>query len=128
MGKSAEEILDKWVRLVNTLDVDSIVDMYSDTAQLLPTFSSKTLSGKEGIRTYFKRFEAHSSVVVSLHPKSLLFREIGDGIYIASGLYCWKIDMDDELLNFEARFSFVLKTNDDSPIHHHHSSQIPRSI
>ncbi len=128
MMLSANDILNKWVTLTNELNVPEITNLYSSDAQLLPTFSSKALVGTEPIRGYFKRFTTHSKVTVTLHPNSITIRKMSDTVNMASGLYCWEIDMDDELLNFEARFSMVIVPGDEHPIKHHHSSQIPRSI
>ncbi len=128
MIESANDILQRWVSLTNKLDVDAITAMYSKDAQLLPTFSSKGLIGNEQIRGYFEKFTNHSSVTVTLHPKSIISRELGDSVSIVSGLYRWEVDMDEELLNFEARFTMIIAPNDKQPIKHHHSSQIPRSI
>ncbi len=128
MIDKAREILNLWVEKVNVLDIDSIEKMYSGDAQLLPTFSSKTLLGQTEIRGYFNKFTTHSSVVVTLHPNSVSVREMSDSVAVVSGLYCWRIDMDGEDLSFEARFTFVITPNSEHPIRHHHSSQIPRSI
>ncbi len=128
MKESANDILQKWVSLTNKLDVDAITAMYSSDAQLLPTFSSKGLIGNTEIRGYFEKFTNHSSVTVTLHPNSIISRELCGTTSIVSGMYRWEVEMDEELLNFEARFSMVITPDDEQPIKHHHSSQIPRSI
>jgi len=128
MWQSANDVLQTWVNLTNKLDVHAITQLYSSDALLLPTFSSKTYHGNSDICNYFQKFTSHSSVTVTLHPNSIAVHDIDNHVSIVSGLYCWEIDMDDELLNFEARFSMVIVPNDEHPIKHHHSSQIPRSI
>jgi hypothetical protein len=126
--KSAQKILEEWIAEINNLDVSRISKLYSEDAQLLPTFSSKPLIGREEISGYFDKFTKHESVTVELHPNSITVRDLSGGVALVSGLYCWNIDMDGERLNFEARFSFLIVAEDEGPIKHHHSSQIPRSI
>jgi len=49
-------------------------------------------------------------------------------IWTMSGIYNWRFIVDGELLNFEARFSYLVDLSKSSPIIHHHSSQIPRML
>ncbi|ANT65428.1 MULTISPECIES: nuclear transport factor 2 family protein [Prosthecochloris] len=128
MAQRPEDILESWVLAVNAGDCDRIMSLYDERAVLIPTFSNRTLSTPEALREYFQKLGSREQLKVWLHRKKLHVQSIGGSIFALSGLYCWEFMVDDELLRFEARFTYVLDTESERPIRHHHSSQIPRML
>ncbi len=128
MQQHPEEILQAWMAAVNTGNVAALTALYDRNAVLIPTFSSRLLKTPEMIEDYFIRLGAREELSVALHEKTVISQSLGDQIYALSGIYCWRFAIDGELLNFEARFNYMLDLKRHSPIVHHHSSQIPRVI
>jgi hypothetical protein len=63
-----------------------------------------------------------------LHENTLRIHELGEGKELVSGIYRFEFKIDREPLVFEARFSLVIDRASPSPILHHHSSQLPRTL
>lgn len=126
--KTPNDVIEQWMQGVNTADVELLLSLYADNAVLIPTFSNRILNTPEKLRDYFERLGAREGLSIVLHDKTLTTDHVHDQIVILSGLYNWRFTVDDELLNFEARFSYVLDMSQNSPIVHHHSSQIPRML
>ena len=126
--KTPEEILKEWMDAVNKVNIEDLLALYSDNAILIPTFSSRLLSKPEKIREYFERLCSREDLSIALHEKTLNVQSIHDGLYAVCGIYCWRFSIDEELLSFEARFSYMLDVASPKPILHHHSSQIPRVL
>jgi len=95
---------------------------------LIPTFSNRVLSTRATIREYFERLCSREELSIALHEKTLIARPIENDTHVLCGIYCWRFAIDGELLSVEARFSYVLDSALPSPIRHHHSSQIPRTL
>lgn len=123
-----QNILDQWMSAVNNGDVESLLALYDQQAVLIPTFSNRLLNTPEKLRGYFEKLGSREDLSVALHEKTVLIQEVQDQIYSISGIYNWRFEVDGELLNFEARFSFVIDLAKPNPILHHHSSQIPRML
>ena len=126
--KSPGEILTEWMQAVNSGDLETVLALYADDAILIPTFSNRLLKTPEAIRTYFSRLCEREELSIALHEKTLTTQCFQEHLYGMCGIYCWRFAVDDELLSFEARFSYVLDLQRERPIVHHHSSQIPRMI
>ena len=47
---------------------------------------------------------------------------------MVNGIYDFQFLMDGTLLTFPSRFTFVIDLEKESPILHHHSSQVPRTL
>jgi hypothetical protein len=123
-----EEILNSWINNVNKGDLEGLLNMYNQNAVLFPTFSNKLNNTPEKIRDYFQNLRERRSLSVSLHEKTISTQLVNDSTYVLSGIYLWKFYVEEELLSFEARFTFVMDTSLTSPIVHHHSSQVPRML
>ena len=129
-----EDLLREWMGLINTDDADraSVLDrlcaLYDPQASLIPTFSNRLLTNPAAIREYFIRLSSREELSIALHEKTLKIHSIKEQIYALSGIYCWRFAIDGELLNFEARFSYMVDLASPTPILHHHSSQIPRML
>jgi hypothetical protein len=128
MTQTPENILKDWLAAVNAGDVERLMALYNENAVLIPTFSNRVLKCPDRIRDYFEKLAAREELSVSVHDKTLIVQPLRDSLYAISGIYCWRFDVDEELLSFEARFSYLLDLTLDRPILHHHSSQIPRTL
>ena len=123
-----EEVLYNWIDAVNQNDVESLVAMYDQESIMTPTFSNKILDTPQKIRQYFEKLVLHEELSNTLHDKTLRIQSINDCIHVLHGIYNFRLKVEGEILNFEARFTFVVDISKSSPIIHHHSSQLPRTI
>lgn len=123
-----EQILRAWLEAVNSRDTGKILSLYDGNAVLIPTFSNRILDTPEKIRGYFEKLAGGGELSVSLHENTLKVQNVSENICTLSGIYLWRLPVEGEVLNFEARFSFVLDLNSHEPVIHHHSSQIPRML
>lgn len=129
MIKNPEQVLEQWMQAINNGDVESLIDLYDSKAILIPTFSNRLLNTPEKLRDYFEKLGSREGLSIELHEKTLMIQELdGQHLFSLSGLYNWRFAVDGELLNFEARFSYVADLSRPCPILHHHSSQIPRTL
>jgi hypothetical protein len=128
MFEQATQILEKWLEAVNAGDFEGVVSLYNEIAVLLPTFSNRRLKTPAEIRSYFDALKSHKNLSVTLHPDTVIVQRPSEALQCIGGLYCWRFDVENELLNFEARFTFVVDLTLGAPILHHHSSQVPRMV
>jgi len=56
----------------------------------------------------------------SLHEKTFACQALGGGVEVASGIYCFHMEIDGEPFSFEARFSYAVSLGLPAPILHHH--------
>lgn len=125
---TAYEILDSWIRAIEKRNLEQVLALYAPTAILIPTFSDTILNSPAKIRRYFERLMGRQSLQISVHGKTLQEQAPSPGISVLSGIYTWKFLVEEELITYEARFSFILDLQAKAPILHHHSSQIPRAV
>jgi hypothetical protein len=125
---SPEDVLKTWMAFVNQGDIEGLVSLYDENAILIPTFSNRQLDAPEKLRKYFENLVHREDLSIALHEKTLAVQAIRNGLYSMCGIYCWRFAVDGELLNFEARFSYILDLALPNPIIHHHTSQIPRTL
>ena len=128
MIKKPKDILEQWMKAVNDNNVESLLSLYDNEAVLIPTFSNRLLNTPEKLRDYFEKLGSREELSIALHEKTLIIQELRNQIYSLSGIYNWRFTVDGELLNFEARFSYLIDLSKSNPILHHHSSQIPRTL
>lgn len=126
--KSPREVLEQWIQAVNGGDVETLLGLYDEGAILIPTFSNRTHNTPAKLREYFERLGSREELSVTLHAKTFVIQDLGNDVFVLSGLYNWRFAVDGELLNFEARFSYAMDLSRSAPILHHHSSQIPRTL
>lgn len=122
------DILNQWMEAVNQADVEKLIALYDKTAILIPTFSNRILNTPEKLRDYFEKLGSREELSIALHEKTLHVQSLNDKFYTLNGFYNWRFKVDGELLNFEARFSYIIDITNSSPIIHHHSSQVPRML
>lgn len=123
-----KDILKKWMDSINTADTEGVLHLYNENAILIPTFSNRVLNNHAKIRDYFERLRTYNELSVALHEKTLSIQRLGGDKFALCGIYCWRFIVEEELLSFEARFSFFADMSLAHPVLHHHSSQIPRVI
>jgi hypothetical protein len=122
------EIIDKWLQAVNQIDIEKLLTLYDKSAVLIPTFSNRLLNTPDKIREYFEKLASREELSITLREKTLMIQEFKNEMFIINGIYNWRFKVDGELLNFEARFTYIIELSRLSPIIHHHSSQVPRML
>ncbi|QKF66199.1 hypothetical protein AVENP_0626 [Arcobacter venerupis] len=128
MIEKPKDVLEQWMQAINDGNVESLLSLYDNDAVLIPTFSNRLLNTADKLKDYFEKLGNREDLSIALHEKTLITQELGNQIYSLSGIYNWRFAVDGELLNFEARFSYVIDLSRPNPILHHHSSQIPRML
>ncbi len=126
--KNAEEVLFQWVSRVCSGSPDDIAALYQESAVLVPTFSPHTVTTPEGVRGYFGLLATREGLGVRLHNKALRKQALSETLFALSGIYSFEFEVDQVLLSFPSRFSFVVDISLERPIIHHHSSQVPRNL
>ena len=126
--KTPRDVLEQWMQAVNDGDIEKLLSLYDSQAVLIPTFSNRLLNTPEKLREYFVKLSSREELCIALHERTLTVQELQNQVFALSGIYNWHFIVDGELLNFEARFSYVINISKPSPILHHHSSQIPRTL
>lgn len=128
MIKNPKDILEQWMQSVNNGNVENLLSLYDKDAVLIPTFSNRLLNTPDKLKNYFEKLGSREELSIALHEKTLIIQNLQNSISILSGIYNWRFGVDGELLNFEARFSYIIDLSKPNPILHHHSSQIPRTL
>jgi hypothetical protein len=124
----ARQTLDTWIEKLRANDLDGIVGMYAPGSILLPTFSPHRIDGETGLREYFSALFTRESLQVELHEASLRVIPMSGTAMTLVGIYSFSFVVDDDRLTFPSRFTFVVDTASGTPILHHHSSQVPRTL
>lgn len=128
MFDKPEQVLQCWLDAINSGKLERAISLYSDDAVLLPTFSNKTLTDSKDKELYFSRLASYKNLSVELHERTLRTQQLSASLYLISGIYCWRLEIEEELLSFEARFTMAMELSSPSPILHQHSSQVPRML
>jgi hypothetical protein len=126
--KNADEVLFQWVSRVCSGNPDDIAALYHESAILVPTFSPHTVMTTEGVRDYFGQLASREGLGVRLHNKALRKQSLSETVHTLSGIYSFEFEVDQVLLSFPSRFTFVMDISLTEPILHHHSSQVPRNL
>lgn len=122
------QTLHAWIQAVNAGDLESILGLYAEDSVLLATFAPRAIRRAEDRRAYFTRLASRPGLRVSLHERTVREQAVGAACEVVSGIYKFEMEIDDEQLVFEARFTMVINPTAARPILHHHSSQIPRTL
>jgi hypothetical protein len=128
MFEKPEQVLQSWLEGINSGELDKPISLYADHAVLLPTFSNKGLIELKDKQGYFAKLAGYEDLSVVLHNRTLHSQHLSSKLYLLSGIYCWRFEIEGEPLNFEARFSMAMDLDKTCPIIHHHSSQVPRML
>ena len=119
-------VLQTWIEKVNAGDLEGVLEMYDDSATLLPTFSPQQAATKAAIRSYFENLASKPALRVKLHPETVNEYCAGEAIECISGNYTFSYEAEGKIQSFASRFTFVINAIKDRPIIHHHSSEIPQ--
>lgn len=122
------DLIERWMQAVNRGDLEALLGLYDPQAVLMPTFSNRLLNTPEKLRDYFEKLATREELSIALHERTLQVQKLPGGLFAMGGIYNWRFLVDGELLNFEARFSYVVDLTRPHPILHHHSSQLPRML
>ena len=114
------EILNRWQKNLNEENLSGVLKLYDLSCILIPTFSSDILTNHEQIKEYFLKVIEIQKGKVEFHPSSIYEEQIGDNMYLISGIYFFNL-MEKEKIT--ARFSFLINPYSENPIMHHHSSR-----
>lgn len=125
---TVQAVLNKWIESIERRDLAQVLALYATDAVLIPTFSDTIRDSHDKIRIYFERVMQRQGLQIALHGKTLREQRLPQSGAILSGIYTWKFLVEEELITYEARFSFVMDLSAAAPILHHHSSQIPRMV
>ena len=117
-----------WADNVNDLNAESLLDLYDKHATLMPTFSPHTVGDRAALISYFDQLFSRDSLSVTLQEDTVCAFHLVDQLDLVFGVYSFAFEVDRTLLNFPARFTFVLDFGRSAPILHHHSSQIPKML
>ena len=123
-----QNLLDEWIKLINTGEIESLLKLYDREAILIPTFSNIILNKPEKLREYFESLAVRKELNVTIHEDTLAIQEIHKQIFSLSGIYKWQFIVDGALNKFEARFTYLVNLSKVSPILHHHSSLMPHEL
>ena len=126
--KNPEEVLFQWVTRVCSGNANEIAALYHESAVLIPTFSPHTVTSPEGIKDYFGQLATRDGLGVRLHNKALRKQSQSDILHTLSGICSFEFEVDQVLLSFPSRFTFVMDISLERPILHPHSSQVPRNL
>jgi hypothetical protein len=118
-------ILNQWTEAINEGRTEDVVSLYSESAVLVSTFSPSPINSHDSIRNYFINLHSRPGAGVRIDEESINEQTIGDCTSILSGMYTFHFEEDGGKIEYEARFTFVIDTDLDRPILHHHSSQRP---
>ncbi len=119
MAEPGVPVMNKWVKAINTHDIDALMSVYSEEALMIPAFSTRIRSNQAEIRAlYLDLFEKNDLEVIPRNVSSI----ITDGVKVDSGQYQlkWKSDGFDD--SNDLRFSMVIA---DGKIVCHHASLEP---
>ena len=117
-----------WADCVNNSRINDLISLYYEGAVLMPTFSPHVVKKKEELKSYFTILSERDGLHVTIHDKALDCLQIEEKAYVVNGIYDFKFSVDDIFQTFPSRFTFVIDFGKKSPILHHHSSQIPRTL
>jgi len=113
-----------WAELLKTKDPKKVAGIYSEDSTFLPTLSSEFKKGQNGAEEYFVHFLKKDPTGEIIEQS---VQELGEGIYLHSGMYNFEVGLSSQRSTVKARFTYAWKKNTDGDwqIIHHHSSLKP---
>ena len=128
IGLGPIKFLNLWAGFINQSRIDELVALYRNGAVLMPTFSPNSVRNEMDLRYYFEGLAAKKGLQVRVHEKNLDCLQIEKNSYVVGGIYDFSFEVNGALRTFPSRFTFVIDLEQDNPILHHHSSEIPSSL
>ena len=118
-----ESVLEQWAQCFNNGDLDGITRLYHIDSTLLPTFKPVLMNSIDQISGYFSA-AIGGKASIDFNVKKSIRTELSESTYLMTGSYifCLPSKGGEE---YESWYSFVIDTDKDSPIMHHHSSRVP---
>ena len=118
-----ESVLEQWAQCFNNGDLDGITRLYNIDSTLLPTFKPVLMNSRDQISGYFSA-AIGGKALIDFNVKKSIRTELSESTYLMTGSYifCLPSKGGEE---YESWYSFVIDTDKDSPIMHHHSSRVP---
>jgi uncharacterized protein (TIGR02246 family) len=117
--EAARTFLATWADVFNTRQPERLVELYAHDALLHGTSQSRLYVGREQIRSYFR-----GTSTVKFGEQH--FVRLSDDSVLSVGKYEFTRVQDGRPVTNPARYSFVLRREDDAwHILHHHSSAEP---
>ena len=118
----AFQYLKEWGESVESKNKEAVLNLYSDGASLWPTLSNRLRQSRDQIADYFDLFLPKIDGPVEWNQCA--FQPINEDYCVWSGIYTFQLK-DGQT---RARFTYVLKKENDSwKIYHHHSSLMPEA-
>ncbi len=117
-----------WARFINQGHIDEVVALYRNGAVLMPTFSPNSVRNETDLKHYFEGLASKRNLQVRVQEKNLDCLLIEKHCYLVSGIYEFSFEVEGALQTFPSRFTFVIDLEQENPILHHHSSQIPGGL
>ena len=118
-----ESVLEQWAQCFNNGDLDGITRLYHIDSTLLPTFKPVLMNSRDQISGYFSA-AIGGKASIDFNVKKSIRTELSESTYLMTGSYifCLPSKGGEE---YESWYSFVIDTDKNSPIMHHHSSRVP---
>ena len=118
-----ESVLEQWAQCFNNGDLDGITRLYHIDSTLLPTFKPVLMNSRDQISGYFSA-AIGGKASIDFNVKKSIRSELSESTYLMTGSYifCLPSKGGEE---YESWYSFVIDTDKNSPIMHHHSSRVP---
>lgn len=115
-------LFDTWNNTLQTGDPNQVAALYAENGVLLPTVSNQVRTNHEEIADYFVNFlkyQPHGTINES-HVR------VFNGVAFNSGVYTFKLLLEDEAVEVQARYTFAYHfINGEWLIVEHHSSAMP---
>ncbi len=121
------EIPQNWVNAVNAGNLDAILGCYDEKASLFATFEQMPITSREGIKNYFAGFTSRENAGVEIKEGMQEILDFNGRGYLATGLYDFYYTDGGIQVRHPARYSFMVKVDQQAKIAHHHSSLLPSS-
>lgn len=121
----AHKNFQRWNIALHSKDPSQMLNIYQESATLLPTLASDYRTNPSSIHKYFEHFLKKNPIGYIIEEK---IQPIDDNNYIHSGLYNFNITKNHKQEEVSARFTFVWQRSKNGPwkILHHHSSLRPQ--
>jgi len=115
--------LSRWVKAVQTANVDNIMKFYDDNAIMVSTFADAPMVGRSAIVDYYKLVVVNPDIKVEVTDSHS--RTFGN-VAVITGLYTLSYTEEGEPVVIHSRFSFVYVLEGGKwLIVDHHASRVP---
>jgi uncharacterized protein (TIGR02246 family) len=112
-----------WMNNICKRSPEGMLDLYSNNAILLATYSNSILRGKEELLEYFEEFLSKDGLCGEITSN---YTQQRGNTLINSGTYSFLFYENGETMEVEARYTFVYKLcNGEWKVINHHSSVNP---